>query len=117
MIHKKLESVNSMYREYSMSIGNEKAANDSALSIKNVDNSLTILTSHQADSFIYAFHTNTLPLTQKLKFILNLVLCRECRHYVRSYKNTIRLTQDGFRTANPIEKLPEKLIQIIARVC
>jgi len=100
-----------------MSIEKEKKVGHTLSSITTVDNSLAVLTSHQADSFIYAFHTDTLPLTQKLKFILSLVLCRECRHYVRSYKNTIRITQDGYRTANPIEKLPEKLIQIIAKVC
>jgi len=91
----------------------EKTVSIDSSSISSLDESLAKLTSHQADSFIYAFHVDTLPLVKKLKFILHLGLCRECRHYVRSYKKTIRLSLEGIRTANPIEKVPEKLIQII----
>ena len=48
--------------------------------------------------------------------MLNLWLCSECRHYVRSYKNTIRLSVDGLRAANPVEKVPVKLLQIIINI-
>jgi len=96
-----------------MKIGKENASNNTLSSKQNMDNTLTMITSDQADSFIYSFHAGVLPLTKKLKFLLYLALNRECRHYVRSYKNTIRITKDGYRTASPIEKFPKKLLQII----
>jgi len=96
-----------------MNIGKEKTVGDASTSITNLNDSLFMLTSDQADSFIYAFHADTLGPIKKIKFILHLMFCRECRHYVRSYKNTIRLSLGGLSTANPIEKVPVKLIQII----
>jgi len=96
-----------------MNLEKEKTVSDTSSSITNVDVSLSMLTSEQADSFIYAFHADTLSLIKKFKFILHLMFCPECRHYVRSYKNTIRLSLDGLSTANPIEKVPEELKQII----
>jgi len=96
-----------------MNIEKEKTVSDASSSITNLNDSLSILTSAQADSFIYAFHADTLSPIKKFKFILHLMFCRESRHYVRSYKKTIRLSLGGLSTANPIEKVPEKLIQII----
>jgi hypothetical protein len=96
-----------------MNLEKEKTLSETSSSITNLNVSLSMLTSEQADSFIYAFHADTLSLIKKIKFILHLIFCPECRHYLRSYKNTIRLSLGGLSTANPIEKVPEKLIQII----
>ena len=96
-----------------MNIRKEKTVSDTSSSITNFNDSLSMLTSDQVDSFIYAFHADTLSLIKKFKFILHLMFCRECRQYLRTYKNTIRLSQGGLSIANPIEKVPVKLIQII----
>jgi hypothetical protein len=48
-------------------------------------------------------------------------MCRECKAYLDDYRNTIRLSKDGFITENElvspsIEKVPEDLIHAILKV-
>tara|TARA_R110001592_G_scaffold76227_1_gene230217 strand:- start:2779 stop:3060 length:282 start_codon:yes stop_codon:yes gene_type:complete len=74
-----------------------------------------MLTCEEVDGFLYNFHEGSLSTTEKLKFKLHLSMCSECRAYVQGYKNTIRISQRGFIQTNPIENVPEELMQVILK--
>lgn len=74
-----------------------------------------MLTCEEVDSFLLDFHEGQLSTVEKLKFQLHLSMCAECKAYVRDYKNTIRLSQEGFRKADSLEKVPEELIEVILK--
>lgn len=74
-----------------------------------------MLTCEEVDSFLYDFHEGQLSYVEKLKFKLHLSMCAQCRAYVRGYKNTIRISQEGFLKAEPIEKVPEELMEVILK--
>lgn len=74
-----------------------------------------MLTCEEVDGFLYNFHEGNLSYTESIKFKLHLSMCSECRAYVHGYKNTIRVSQTGFIKANPIEKVPEELMQVILK--
>ena len=42
-------------------------------------------------------------------------MCPECQAYVKSYKNAIRMSQSAFIKQDPIEKIPEELIEVILK--
>lgn len=52
-----------------------------------------MLTCREITDFLEAFDTQTLPLTQRLAFQAHLLLCRDCRHYLASYKTVSALVQ------------------------
>lgn len=74
-----------------------------------------MLTCKEVDNFLYDFHEGQLPYAEKIKFKLHLSMCTECKAYVQGYKNAIRVSQDGFIKANPIENVPEELIEVILK--
>ncbi|NQZ81173.1 MAG: zf-HC2 domain-containing protein [Colwellia sp.] len=74
-----------------------------------------MLTCKDVDSFLYDFHEGQLSIAENLKFKLHLSMCRECKTYVQGYKNAIRISKEGVKTAEPIEKVPEELVQIILK--
>ncbi|WP_353539706.1 zf-HC2 domain-containing protein [Colwellia sp. KU-HH00111] len=74
-----------------------------------------MLTCEEVDSFLYDFHEGQLSNIEKVKFKLHLSMCAECRAYVRGYKNTIRISQAGFKKAEPIENIPEELLEVILK--
>lgn len=74
-----------------------------------------MLTCEEIDDFLYDFHEGQLSYTEHLTFKLHLRLCKECKDYVRKYKNTIRMSQAGFTKADPAEKVPEELIEVILK--
>jgi hypothetical protein len=74
-----------------------------------------MITCEEVDSFLCEFNEGHLSYAENLKFNLHLRLCNECKAYVSEYKNTIRITQSIFINANPIEKVPEKLMQVILK--
>lgn len=78
-----------------------------------------MLTCQQVDGFLFDFHEGKLSYGEQLKFKLHLSLCRECQAYLKSYKNTIRITQCGDfynkSTAKNIDTVPEELVKIILK--
>jgi predicted anti-sigma-YlaC factor YlaD len=74
-----------------------------------------MLTCKEVDSFLYDFHQGKLTYVEKIKFTLHLSMCRECQAYVQSYKNTIRMSQSAFIRQDPVEKIPEELIDVILK--
>lgn len=74
-----------------------------------------MLTCKEVDNFLYDFHEGQLSYAEKIKFKLHLSMCTECKAYVQGYKNAIRISQDGFIKANPIENVPEELIEVILK--
>ena len=74
-----------------------------------------MLTCKEVDSFIYDFHEGKLTYVEKIKFKLHLSMCPECQAYVKSYKNAIRMSQSAFIMQDPIEKIPEELIEVILK--
>jgi predicted anti-sigma-YlaC factor YlaD len=74
-----------------------------------------MLTCEEVDRFLYSYHQGELTYGEKLKFSLHLTMCSECKIYVSDYKNAIRLSKEGVKTAEPLEKIPEELVQIILK--
>ena len=74
-----------------------------------------MLTCEEVDGFLYDFHEGHLSNIERLKFTLHLSMCRECKTYVREYKNTIRISQTGFIKADPVENVPEELMEAILK--
>lgn len=74
-----------------------------------------MLTCEEVDGFLYGFHEGQLSYTERLKFTLHLRLCKECKDYVRKYKDTIGISQAEFTKVDLNEKVPEELIEIILK--
>lgn len=74
-----------------------------------------MLTCEEVDSFLFDFHEGQLSYVEKIKFKLHLSMCADCQAYVRGYKSTIRISQEGFIKAEPIEKVPEELLEVILK--
>ena len=74
-----------------------------------------MLTCEEVDKFLFDFHEGQLSSIEKIKFKLHLTMCDECKSYVQGYKNTIRLSQQGFGKAEPLEKVPEELLEVILK--
>ncbi len=72
-----------------------------------------MMTCEAIDNFLYDYHEGNLSYFESVKFRLHLSMCKECQAYVLGYKNTIRISQDNFIVPEPIENIPEKLIQAI----
>ncbi len=74
-----------------------------------------MLTCEEVDGFLYNFHEGKLTYTEKMKFTIHLSMCRECKTYVRDYQNTVRLSKEGSIKAEPLNKVPEELVQVILK--
>lgn len=74
-----------------------------------------MLTCQEVDRFLYDFHQGNLSFSEQLKFKFHLSMCRECQAYVNGYKETIRLSKEGFSLPEPIEKVPEELMTAILK--
>ena len=73
-----------------------------------------MLTCQEVDSFLYDFHEGSLSFSQQLKFKIHILMCSECRAYVKDYKNTIRLSKEGV-VVQPAEKIPQDLMLAILK--
>ncbi len=78
-----------------------------------------MLTCQEVDGFLFDFYEGNLSYSEKVKFKLHLSLCKECKAYLRNYKNTVRITQSGNiynKSANDnLDKIPEELVQVIIK--
>jgi len=74
-----------------------------------------MLTCKEVDSFLFDFHEGQLSFTENLKFKLHISMCQDCKTYLQNYEKTIRLSKEGIKIAEPIEKIPEELLQVILK--
>lgn len=71
-----------------------------------------MLTCKQFDEFMVDYLEQDLPITQMFSCWLHLKLCRDCKKFVREYKQAIALGQQAFEDPDdPVpESVPEDLI-------
>jgi predicted anti-sigma-YlaC factor YlaD len=74
-----------------------------------------MLTCEEVDNFLYDFHEGQLSYAERIKFKLHLSMCSECRAYVQGYINTIRNAQADIKKTEPVETIPEELIEAILK--
>ncbi len=56
----------------------------------------------------------TLPRAQRVMFKLHIIVCRDCRRYIDSYKKTVELARDA-GGAVALEDPPEALVRAILK--
>ncbi len=71
-----------------------------------------MITCVQLDAFIVDYLEGTLPRRQRLIFEMHLLVCPECRAYLRAYRNAIALGQAALLDP-ALEDVPEELVQAI----
>ena len=74
-----------------------------------------MLTCREVESFIASYLDGTLPIGRSILFRLHLMMCKQCRAYIRSYKTARELV---VRTLAPPEadasdRVPAELIAAI----
>jgi len=83
-----------------------------------------MLTCHEVDGFLFDFHEGKLSYSENFKFKLHLTLCKECKAYLKNYKNTVRAVSLSHRQSGDIynksasdtlENIPEELVQVILK--
>ena len=74
-----------------------------------------MLTCKEVDEFLHDFHEGNLSYMERLTFKLHLNLCAECKAYVRGYKNAILVAKVELTQKDPLEKVPEKLMEAILK--
>ena len=74
-----------------------------------------MITCAEFETFILDYLSDRLSPTQKRIFELHLRVCRECRDYLKAYRQTVELGRAAFRTpAAPVpEDVPEDLVKAI----
>jgi hypothetical protein len=74
-----------------------------------------IMNCKDVTEFLSDYLDGELPLRQRVTFKLHLLLCRDCRRYLRSFATTIKLTQSLGRgpSAGEDPPVPEALVQAI----
>jgi predicted anti-sigma-YlaC factor YlaD len=64
--------------------------------------------------FLAAFLDGELTAEQHALFLEHLAECPDCRHYLESYRETVRLGRAAFAAEEPtLAAVPEELVQAI----
>ncbi|HEX4794318.1 MAG TPA: zf-HC2 domain-containing protein [Humisphaera sp.] len=73
------------------------------------------MTCRDVTEFLDRYLDGDLPRRQQLSFRFHLLLCGNCRNYLRSYKMTIRAAKAAMTNSNgpPPAGMPEELVQAI----
>ena len=66
------------------------------------------------NEFLHDYHAGTLPLARRIEFDFHLTLCRACRQYVDSYKQTVTLARSVASSAAPDP--PPELVETILKL-
>jgi hypothetical protein len=73
-----------------------------------------MLTCRQITEFLDSYIAGELPLFKAAAFRLHLVLCRDCRAYLDSYRRTIHLSKLSMTPDDPPpQTVPTELVQAI----
>lgn len=67
--------------------------------------------------FLGAYLSGELSPLEKFRFDAHLALCRQCRQYLKSYRETILLAKSAGDDSpeDPCETIPEDLVQAILK--
>jgi len=78
-------------------------------------NAPLMITCRELEEFVSGYLDGTLPARQRFLFRLHLALCRECRDYLVSFRDTIELGRAVFeRGDEPVpDEVPEDLVRAI----
>lgn len=74
-----------------------------------------MITCAEFETFVIDYLSDRLTPTQKRVFEWHLRICRECRDYLKAYRQTVELGKAAFRapTAPVPEDVPEDLVKAI----
>ena len=69
----------------------------------------------EVSEFLADYLDGALPTRQRWLFSFHLLLCRDCRRYLASYKETIRLAKAQRQTSNDsdLPPIPDELVRAI----
>jgi anti-sigma factor RsiW len=74
------------------------------------------MTCRDVIEFLNDYVDGELPRAQRMKFMVHLGVCRECRKYLSTYKKTIRASKLACADQNDIPRdIPEELVQAILK--
>lgn len=65
--------------------------------------------------FLNLYLDRALPAPRRIALKAHLLLCRDCRRYLRSYELTIRAARAAFDAADSVEPLDRDLIEGLLR--
>jgi anti-sigma factor RsiW len=65
--------------------------------------------------FLDDYVEHRLAMPKRLAFEAHLTVCRDCRNYLSSYRQTIRLT-NGLKEAGEASPMPEEMVKAILDV-
>jgi anti-sigma factor RsiW len=73
------------------------------------------MTCQQITQFLADYLDGTLPIRQRAIFLVHLGLCRDCRRYLRGYRQTILAAREAGRVpgAPSPGEMPEELVSAI----
>ena len=72
-------------------------------------------TCHELIEFLDEYVEHRLAIPKRLAFEAHLAVCRDCRNYLSSYRQTIRLTK-GLKEAEEAPPMPEEMVKAILDV-
>lgn len=73
-----------------------------------------MMTCRQITEFLDAYIAGELPPFKAASFRLHLVLCRDCRAYLDSYRRTIELSKLSMKPQDPVPaSVPPELVKAI----
>lgn len=72
-----------------------------------------MITCEVFEEFIDAYLEGDLPPRQKVIFDMHLMLCRECREYLRAYRASLDLTKGTVEDNRLPDEVPEDLVTAI----
>ena len=71
------------------------------------------MTCREVTDILDRYIEGDLPTRQHLFLKLHLSLCRNCRNYLRTYRQTIRAAKSLVSTPGDLPPMPEELVQAI----
>jgi len=83
-----------------------------------VSNKPFMMSCRELEEFILDYIEGRLPLTKKIMFEMHLLICDDCKSYIKAYKFSIELGKKHFETIDKELQIdpPDKLIEIISKL-
>lgn len=77
-----------------------------------------MVTCEEFDKFMVDYLEGNLPFMKKLVFKMHLLMCGDCRAFVRAYKKTIELGKEYYSHSHAHTEIepPEQLLEIISKL-
>ena len=73
------------------------------------------ITCREFEQFTQDYLDGNLPLLNRIRTYLHLLICRDCRHYIEAYRKSILMGRAFFDNPDALvpQDIPEELIAII----